>query len=524
MQATHLPARNPAAEAIFVSGRSWRLLYLITVAFGILIQWLAPHPPLTDMPQHAAQVALLRDILLGQSPWANLFHVNWLTPYIIGYGLALPLSFLMPIATVFKLMLSVAYAAFVWLCILLRRHFGADARMDWLFLLPFFGFAYEWGFLTFLVAAPIGLWFILLADRYAQAATLKRGVGLSLVGLLLLASHGLVFAFAVAVGGLLLLARAGWRRTFGMRILPYVVLAIFCGIYFFISRQMQAGIQCEVCSQFIWSGGITRFPKMLVYALGVDTGGIEGKVFLPATLVMIALPWLLGLRINTGSKPSWIPFATVTAIMLFVPTFALVTQFLYQRFGLFLLPAYAWMFVGPPKTATSPAMRTLSRLAIPLTVVCILASLLVHAAKAWNFRQQTAEIDAQIMRLEPRQRALILMYDPRFSPSDKAKTYGHYPAWYQAERQGLVDFNFAWFPPQIVRYRPEHLPVVAPGFEWHPERFEWNKYHGENYHYFFVRHASTEPADIFKGAPCAPVSIFKGGSWEIFERKACNAG
>ena len=33
----------------------------------------------------------------------------------------------------------------------------------------------------------------------------------------------------------------------------------------------------------------------------------------------------------------------------------------------------------------------------------------------------------------------------------------YFPNWYQAEKHGWVDFNFASFHPQIVRFRPEYL-------------------------------------------------------------------
>ncbi len=44
---------------------------LATVAGASAIIWLAPFPPMADFPQHAGQVALLRDLLLGRSPWSG---------------------------------------------------------------------------------------------------------------------------------------------------------------------------------------------------------------------------------------------------------------------------------------------------------------------------------------------------------------------------------------------------------------------------------------------------------------------
>ena len=46
----------------------WHLLFVLTMLWGALVFWLAPHPPMIDLAQHAGQVALLRDMLLGPYP------------------------------------------------------------------------------------------------------------------------------------------------------------------------------------------------------------------------------------------------------------------------------------------------------------------------------------------------------------------------------------------------------------------------------------------------------------------------
>ncbi|MFX8449327.1 hypothetical protein ABTL80_20275, partial [Acinetobacter baumannii] len=84
-----------------------------------------------------------------------------------GYGLALALSFVMPVTVAIKVLLTLVYYGFVSACIQLRKQFAGDARIDWLFVPSFFGFAYDFGLFTFLVAAPLALLFVLLARQYA---------------------------------------------------------------------------------------------------------------------------------------------------------------------------------------------------------------------------------------------------------------------------------------------------------------------------------------------------------------------
>jgi hypothetical protein len=522
--ASGLTEESKSSESFAMQESSYRFIFMLFVAWGALIFWLAPHPPMIDLPQHAGQVILLKDMLLGQSPWADLFRINLLTPYLIGYGLALPLSFIMPIAAALKLLLSTAYVAFVLMCVKLRQHFGADSHLDWLFLLSFFGFAYTWGFFTFLVAAPIGLWFILISDRYAHQQTIRRAAGVTVVGLILLASHGLVFLFSLCVGLALLVARVHQFKALLKVAVPFVILVLACAAYFLISRQVHAGMEAGLEPVIIWQWGLARIPKAFIYTLAAHKD-ISLVLLIPAVAVILCIPWLLGLRIDWQNRSSWIPFAVLSFVLIFVPTYAFRTSFIYQRFALFLLPAYAWMFTRRSASANpgiASRFKLNPRAAMPLLVLICMLTLSLNTARTWRFGQETADIDTILGNLEPKHRALALMFDPESKAVSNKKMYMHYPAWYQAERHGLVDFNFAWFPPQIVRYRPEHLPAVLPEFEWRPERFDWVKNRGSDYTYFFVRHSGAVPENLFKGANCPPAPLFTRGSWTVFERRTCS--
>ncbi|MFP3374257.1 hypothetical protein, partial [Pseudomonas sp. SIMBA_068] len=81
----------------------------------------------------------------GQSPWAPLLRINLFTPYLLGYGAAAALSFVMPVTAAFKVMLTLSFYGFVAAYVALRRRLGTDPRLDWLCVPGFFGFAYEFG-------------------------------------------------------------------------------------------------------------------------------------------------------------------------------------------------------------------------------------------------------------------------------------------------------------------------------------------------------------------------------------------
>ncbi len=500
-----------------LAGAAYRPLFMAAVAWGALIVWLAPHPPMIDLPQHAGQVALLRDMLLGVSRWSELFRINLATPYLIGYGLALPLSLLMPIAAALKLLISLAYVAFVGMCVLLRRHFYADPRLDWLFLVSFFGFAFTWGLFTFLVAAPIGLGFIYLADVYAGQPTPRLGFGLLAVGFVLLLSHGLVFLFAAGVGVALWLGH-GLGRLRIRALFPYALLGLACAAYFLVNRKVNAGIRLDAAEKFSWEFGPSRLYKAVLYSAGPSSK--DGYILFKAAAValLFAVPWLLGLRVAWSDRARWVPVACVAAVLLCVPNVAAETAYLYQRFAIFLLPAYAWMF-----SSARPVPRPvwLCRAAAPLAMAMCVLVLGVQSVRVLRFGKEAGDFDALIAQLPPNRRAAVLALD-QYSAADKNdKIYAHYALWYQAEKHGLVDFNFAWFPPQIVRFRPDRLPAIAPGFDWHPERFDWKAHRGQVYQYFFVRHRSAVPSALFRGAPCRPRELSSVGTWTVYERQDC---
>src|SRR3954462_506670 len=185
-----------------------RIAYVATAVVASATFWFIHRLPMLDLPQHAAQVALLHDLALGQSKWHSLVYVNYFTPYFAGYAPALLLSFVMPVLAALKLMFTVAYLGFVAACVALRRELGGDARLDWLFIPSFFGIVFMIGLYTFMIAAPLGVLFMVLALRHARNPTLRMGLFLLVADLALFFAHGLVFLFANMVGGLFLLLKS----------------------------------------------------------------------------------------------------------------------------------------------------------------------------------------------------------------------------------------------------------------------------------------------------------------------------
>jgi hypothetical protein len=211
-----------------------------------------------------------------------------------------------------------------------------------------------------------------------------------------------------------------------------------------------------------------------------------------------------------------LPFALTALVLNFAPSFIFETSFVYERFALFLWPTYAWLFAAQPASS-----KPLARAAQALLVVMVMAVLGLQAWRVWQFGREARYFDALAARLEPGQRALALIADPVSPATGGVPVYAHHGLWYQAEHGGLVDFNFAWVQPQVVRYRVDARPPVALNFPWRPQQFDWAQHQGTSYRYFLVRVGEQPPPDWFAGAPCRPHLLLQQGRWQAFEQSTC---
>ena len=513
----------PAAVAVAAHSALWRSRAVTSVglvllfALGVSVIWLPPRAPMVDLPQHAGQIALLRDLMLGRSPWAHEVRVNIFTPYLIGYGLALPLALVMPVAAAIKVALTAAYLAFALTCIGIRRELGAAPQLDAYFFISFFGFAYGWGMYTFLVAAPVGLGFVWLSIRYARRGGAGRGLWLAGLGLTLLFSHGLVFLWSCALGLGILLVNARSLKDAIARSWPFAIPLLMCAVLFVVTRQREeAG---SISNQIAMGSLVARVHTILL-------GGLDDPAprwMLLCCIALAAIPFAGRLKVDPGRTESLVIAAGVIGAIALMPSYAWSTGLLYPRFALFLSPAYAWLF--SPATGARRHVTTTSDPLLGMVAIVIGAlALFQHLADAMAFSRETKDFDAVIARAEPRSRALSLMLDPTSAARVNPEVYLHFPLWYQAEKQGFVDFNFAIFHPEVVRFARRPSPIdryvsLGAGAGW----FDWKLSHGSQYRYLFVRHTAPIPAGLFSGADCPPVQVAASGPWALYENRPCPA-
>src|SRR5690606_13072815 len=188
----------------------FRSLFALLCVALVLPLWVCPYPPLVDLPQHAGQLSSALGWLEDAPRHRETFELNPFTPYLGGYLLAGPWVALFVPSVGLRLALSVALVALP----LATVHLLRTARNPRLWALTVFavapGYAFHWGFLGFIVAAPLGLWGLSYHLRFLESGKRSdRGASAALAFLCFVA-HALVFVWLAVSAGLASLPR---RRT-----------------------------------------------------------------------------------------------------------------------------------------------------------------------------------------------------------------------------------------------------------------------------------------------------------------------
>lgn len=459
------------------------------------------YPAMVDMPQHAAQVSAVRRLLAGSGPFLELYELNWFTPYWLGYGLVLLLAEAVGIVWAFKLVLAAAVCAFPWAAGRFCRRMGCPPSWNWLLLPLPFGFAYQWGFFNFIVAATFGFLFLHALLDLREHRGWKPYLKVALWLHLLFFAHVLTAAFFCILAGLLLASPWKGLGAWIRRCLPIAAIVPVAVAWVLISLHESPTARTPLG----WSLGLHRltgFLPSLVSAPTLRAGQLLG-------LLVLAVPFLWGARLRR-EPGAWAPFVAYVAWMLAFPQVVGGTFFTYERFGLFGLPLYLACFTTDA-SATTPVRR---RTVAAGLVLVSLAMLGWHGIRASIFDREATAYRAVMEHAEPNKRILLMTFTPT-SRASYAPLMLHMGCWYQAEKDGLCEFNFAgnWVTP--ARFR-ESATRIRQGFEWLPHTFDWPLHDGEAYDYYLVKHPESADSWLREKSGGALRLLARKGEWQLY--------
>jgi hypothetical protein len=513
----------------------WRLdrdttvVLLVSVLFTLPI-WLGTHPPMTDYPEHLSMASILRWYHDPARHLVENYTFAFSRPNTAFVFLVAALSYLMPLGIAGQLLMSVAVVATGLAGLALARHAGRPGWYGLFALIAVYNYAFFFGFVNYILAVPLFVYGIVLADRLLGRPMGWRGwIGLAVYGASFYFVHlQVLFLFVCVVGWLAMLHSRRWRDVLPRcsALLPVLLV----GAFHFFDRDPQAFGYRESQIYFSPVERDLTFDRILAiprFSFGEHTHNEQWLVFLAALLSIL---WLFRLKRPADGVPAvaheggvWTRarsilwrhrFATLGAWFLagylFVPS-TFIGCYVYQR-----LVALVW-FVIPALLPRIDASR--SRLAKVLVATAVSAQLLVVSDRAVALDREARDGYDLIRQTEPGKSLISLVIAESDPTSDAPPPFLHFAAHYLAAKGGRISSSFSELFVSSVQLRPgqefEDIHTALSDFE--PALFRFDDF-GYHFDYFLFHGDFAKLGSIF-GHGMRKLTWKVQGEWALLWRQ-----
>ena len=506
------------------------LLVAIVSALATVPVWMPRFPPMTDLPQHAAQVAMLREMAQPAFAYRGLFAINWFTPYLFGYFLVYAFAGLLGIVAACKLVVSMAIAGIPIATALLIVETDGDPRWALLAVPAMYGFDYQWGFLNFLVAVPLGLLFLALVFRVTKAPASGGWIAIALATNALFFCHAMIALACGAAAGVVMLLRATDHRRRWLHLMSIAsvipVMVVWGSLTSGHPDAQQPigwdlGLLRTTDDYYSWQASWARdgfgwgrlagiLPRML--------GGHPSAAVYGFGVLLVLLPIVCRARLRRDPA-CWAPLAVCAAILFLAPSSTFGAYYIAERFAVFVLPFYALVVAGASdSTVSSHSARRGRTLSATLGMLALLGVWMTAVVSRTRVYEREADGFSQVLaQMAPGQRVMSFPFE-RDSAASISPLFLHYPAWYAALDAGIVDPSLAVHHVELVRYTSDaEIGMRFWGFEFRPENFDWDYFGAPRFRYFVAREASNPAPHMFEDVPCLPHLVAHAREWWLFE-------
>jgi hypothetical protein len=427
-------------------------------AVGLAAAILLPERlPFVDFPQHVALLA--RWTHAGDPAWGVpvRFEVQLGTPYVLGYAAAYLLAPAFGDELALRVVMLAGILGLPAATYLVLRVYYRPSELCLAAVPVGLSWVVYMGFFPFVVALPFALIGIALARRVTVTGRRREAVALAVVCVVALAAHAV--AFLIAAGGVVLIAVEGAARS--RRSWPAIaatLLALLPASLLALAWLVLRGAAVNPEPRPVLFGPPARRLDIIASVFG--SGNADPRVVLVAAtfaLIMLGaavLAYLEGRDIDLRARAtawlesrrgSLVPFAGAAIACGLVPLTAFDAYGLWQRvapvafvLGLVLLP---W--------PTRPS----SRRAMGLGLAAV--GLFATSTALWQglaYSDSAAGLREVIAALPPGRR----LYSE--APLDAAagtaglqvRAFRHMGAYYVAERGGTLNYDFGYFPFQVI--------------------------------------------------------------------------
>jgi hypothetical protein len=439
------------------------------------------------------------------------------------------LAWVLPINVAGRLVVSLCLVAVGAGALALCRRAGRPAGYALLALALTYNYAFFWGFVDNLLAYPLALGGIALADAlFDRPFTARSWLALAAVGLLFYTVHlQFLLLFAGAVGWLAICRLPGWRRlalwlsalvpgvVAGLAAMAYGVLHSPAGVITAYELRMRQAppLRLPLLAKL-------RYVPELLFGPTADHSAVIslGLLLAVAVLALVfrapaAAPASgqvsrqdLLFRTRFATLAGWIAF-----LYLILPEF---------RGGYLIAQRIAPFAAMVAVTALPVARPERRRLVAWLAAALVVFQLGQTLAGFLRFRTESAGLADLLEDTEPGQSLAGLIFDRSSASWPSMPVYLHFPAYYQAFKGGRILFSFAELFQTSARFRPGRSwdDLLTQWNEWSPQLFDYDR-HGERFRYFLVRGDRGDVADAFGGDPARRgLRGWQAGGWWLFEK------
>jgi uncharacterized membrane protein len=512
-----------------VSSSLRRRLPLALAAAWVLPLWIVAFPPMVDYPQQLALSAIVRWYADPARRFAETYQLALWTPHSLFKLLTAGLAWVLPIQVAGKVVVSAALLGVGLAALALCRRTGRPGWYALLVLALTYNYAFYWGFVDNLLAYPLALGLLAMADRILDGPFGWRP-WLALAGacILFYTVHlQLLLIFAGGVGWLAicrwLSGRLALRRGLAwltalipgvaacVAVMLYGVLRSPEGVISGYERRMRSAPPLTLPPL----AKLAQIPSVLFGPYPDRTAWVLMGLLLVVVVVVMA-----SRKAGEGgarSAPYETRFATLAGWL-----FLLYMVLPEWRAG-YLIAQRIAPFAVMVAVLALPAVRAERRRLVAVLAVGIAVFQLGQTVSGFlRYRAESAGLEELLAGTEPGQNLAGLIFERYPASWPAVSVYLHFPAYYQAEKGGRILFSFAELFQTSARFRPGKSwdDLLREWNEWNPQFFDYGRHSGR-FRYLLIRGGPDEVYQAFGGDPAR--LGWRGrsaGRWWLFERTA----
>jgi hypothetical protein len=467
---------------------------------ALCVLWLPKYLPLTDLPQHAAQISIWKHLNDPAYGFADAFELHYFTPYLLGYGLARLFAEAFSVLVALKLVLTLAVLGLPLSLLGLLQVTRGDR---WWSLVGFplaFGYAFLWGFFNYVVAVPLGVLYLTFVVDCARRFSVRRAVLLGVLSTLLLAAHLLLFALCVLSAAALLGFSAKTCRARLLRLAPLSVSVLLALAW--VLRRGQGGAVVRNSFRYGFQR-VLDAPALLV-------GYPKDTAALLVGLLIISFFVISGVR-PAKERERWLPLGIWVCAYLLVPRTYSNVALLYPRLAALMVP-FAILATELGKPRVRPLL-----IHIAVTVIA-LGWMFVVFVGFYAFDRDARQFDVVMQGMPGKQRIRSLIFDRGEEYTPGGVPFLHFPVWYQVEKGGTTSFSFGCSSVTVAVSRPQDCRLAEMlVMDWVPAAFDMRR-EQDAYDYYIVRAPSDVAPRLFRGATRRIHLAAHEGMWWVYRR------